>query len=105
MKANMITRTINTVTVKGKSLKGFKGATPIFEGVTYTVTNPRNTEQDTLRKAIKRNYGAKAERELMVIEAISENPQRYGITEEQFFNMATLLSESPEDLPTENPLP
>ena len=105
MKANMITRTINTVTVKGKSLKGFNGTTPIFEDVTYTVTNPRNTEQDTLRKAIKRNYWAKAERELMVIETVSENPQRYGMTEEQFFNMATLLSESPEDTPTENPLP
>lgn len=105
MKANMITRTINTVTVKGKSLKGFNGTTPIFEDVTYTVINPRNTEQDTLRKAIKRNYGAKAERDLMVIENISENPQRYGMTEEQFFDMATLLSESPEDVPTENPLP
>ena len=105
MKANMITRTINTVTVKGKSLKGFNGTTPIFEDVTYTVINPRNTEQDTLRKAIKRNYGAKAERDLMVIETIFENPQRYGMTEEQFFDMATLLSESPEDVPTENPLP
>lgn len=105
MKANMITRTINTVTVKGKSLKGFNGTTPILEDVTYTVINPRNTEQDTLRKAIKRNYGAKAERDLMVIETISENPQRYGMAEEQFFDMATLLSESPEDVPTENPLP
>ena len=105
MKANMITRTINTVTVKGKRLKGFEGTTPIFEDVTYTVTNPRNTEQDTLRKAIKRNYGAKAERELAIIEAISENPQKYGMTEEQFFDMAVLLSESPEDVPTENPLP
>lgn len=105
MKANMITRTINTVTVKGKRLKGFEGTNPIFEDVTYTVTNPRNTDQDTLRKAIKRNYGAKAERELMVIETISENPQRYGMTEEQFFDMAVLLDESPEDVPTENPLP
>lgn len=105
MKANMITRTINTVTVKGKRLKGFDGTTPIFEDVTYTVTNPRNTDQDTLRKAIKRNYGAKAERELMVIEAVSENLQRYGMTEEQFFDMAVLLAESPEDVPTENPLP
>lgn len=105
MKANMITRTINTVTVKGKRLKGFEGTTPIFEGVTYTVTNPRNTDQHTLRKAIKRNYGAKAERELMLIETVSENPQRYGMTEEQFFDMAVLLNESPEDVPTENPLP
>lgn len=105
MKSNMITRTVNTVTVKGKKLKGFEGTTPIFEDVTYTVTNPRNTDQDTLRKAIKRNYGAKAERELMVIEAVSENPQRYGMTEEQFFDMAVLLNESPEDVPTENPLP
>lgn len=105
MKANMITRTINTVTVKGKSLKGFEGTTPIFEDVTYTVTNPRNTDQDTLRKAIKRNYGAKAERGLTVIESVSENPQKYGMTEEQFFNMAVLLSESPEDVSTENPLP
>ena len=105
MKSNMITRTINTVTVKGKRLKGFEGTTPIFEYVTYTVTNPRNTDQDTLRKAIKRNYGAKAERELMVIEAVSENPQRYGMTEEQFFDMAVLLNEPPEDVPTENPLP
>lgn len=105
MKANMITRTINTVTVKGKSLKGFEGTTPIFEDVTYTVTNPRNTDQDTLRKAIKRNYGTKAERDLMAIESVSENPQKYGMTEEQFFDMAVLLSESPEDLPTENPLP
>ena len=105
MKANMITRTINTVTVKGKSLKGFNGSTPIFEDVTFVVINPRNTEHDTLRKAIKRKYGAKAERELVTIEAISENPQKYGITEEQFFNMAVLLTESPEDVPTENPLP
>ena len=105
MKANMITRTINTVTVKGKSLKGFNGTAPIFEDVTYTVTNPRNTDQDTLRKAIKRIYGAKAERDLMVIESVSENPQKYGMTEEQFFNMATLLSVSPRDVPTENPLP
>lgn len=104
MKANMITRTINTVTIKGKRLTGFEGTTPQFEDVTYTVTNPRNTDQDTLRKAIKRNYGAKAERELMVIETISENPQRYGMTEEQFFDMAVLLDESPEDVPTENPL-
>lgn len=104
MKANMITRTINTVTVKGKSLKGFEGTTPIFEGVTYTVINPRNTHQDTLRKAIKRNYGAKAERDLMVIELVSENLQKYGMTEEQFFDMAVLLSESPEDVPTENSL-
>lgn len=101
MKANMITRTVNTVTIKGKRLNGFDGTTPIFEDVTYTVTNPRNTDQDTLRKAIKRNYGAKAERELMVIEAVSENPQRYGMTEEQFFEMATLLTEHPEDIPTE----
>lgn len=105
MKANMITRRINTVTVKGKKIKGFEGITPIFEDVTYTVTNPRNTDQDTLRKAIKRNYGAKAERELMLIETVSENPQRYGMTEEQFFDMAVLLGESPEDVPTENPLP
>lgn len=105
MKANMITRTINTVTVKGKKIKGFEGTTPIFEDVTYTVKNPRNTDQDTLRKAIKRNYGAKAERELMLIETVSENPQRYGMTEEQFFDMAVLLDESPEDVPTENPLP
>lgn len=105
MKANMITRTINTVTVKGKQLKGFEGTTPIFEDVTYTVTNPRSTDQDTLRKAIKRNYGAKAERELMVIESVAENPQRYGMTEEQFFDMAVLLDESPEDVPTETPLP
>lgn len=105
MKANMITRTINTVTVKGKRLKGFDGITPIFEDVTYTVTNPRNTDQGTLRKAINRNYGAKAERELMLIETVSENPQRYGMTEEQFFDMAVLLDESPEDVPTENPLP
>ena len=105
MKLNMITRTINTVTVKGKRLKGFEATTPIFEDVTYTVTNPRNTDQDTLRKAIKRNYGAKAERELMLIETVSENPQRYGITEEQFFDMAVLLNESPEDVSTENPLP
>ena len=105
MKANMVTRTINTVTVKGKRLKGFEGTKPIFEDVTYTVTNPRNTDQDTLRKAIKRNYGAKAERELMLIETVSENPQRYGMTEEQFFDMAVLLDESPEDVPTENPLP
>lgn len=104
MKANMITRTINTVTVKGKRLKGFDGTTPIFEDVTYTVTNPRNTDQETLRKAIKRNYGAKAERELMLIETVSENPQRYGMTEEQFFDMAVLLDESPEEVPTENPL-
>lgn len=104
MKANMITRTINTVTIKGKRLTGFEGITPQFEDVTYTVTNPRNTDQDTLRKAIKRNYGVKAERELMVIETISENPQRYGMTEEQFFDMAVLLDESPEDVPTENPL-
>lgn len=101
MKANMITRTVNTVTIKGKRLNGFDGTTPIFEDVTYTVTNPRNTDHDTLRKAIKRNYGAKAERELMVIEAVSENPQRYGMTEEQFFEMATLLTEHPEDIPTE----
>ena len=105
MKSNMITRTVNTVTVKGKKLKGFEGTAPIFEDVTYTVTNPRNTDQETLRKAIKRNYGAKAERELMVIEAVSENPQRYGMTEEQFFDMAVLLNESPEDVPTENSLP
>lgn len=105
MKANMITRTINTVTVKGKSLKGFNGTTPIFEDVTFTVTNPRNTEQDTLRKAIKRKYSAKAERELVAIETISENPQKYGMTEEKFFDMAVLLTESPEDVPTENPLP
>lgn len=105
MKANMITRTINTVTVKGKRLKGFEGTTAIFEDVTYTVINPRNTDQDTLRKAIKRNYGAKAERELMLIETVSENPKRYGMTEEQFFDMAVLLDESPEDVPTENPLP
>lgn len=105
MKANMITRTINTVTVKGKKIKGFEGITPIFEDVTYTVTNPRNTDQDTLRKAIKRNYGAKAERDLVVIESVSENPQKYGMTEEQFFDMAVLLSESPEDVPTENSLP
>lgn len=105
MKANMITRTFNTVIVKGKRLKGFEGTTPIFEDATYTVTNPRNTDQDTLRKAIKRKYGAKAERELMLIETVSENPQRYGMTEEQFFDMAVLLDESPEDVPTENPLP
>lgn len=105
MKANMITRTINTVTVKGKRIKGFEGITPVFEDVTYTVTNPRNTDQGTLRKAIKRNYGAKAERELTLIETVSENPQRYGMTEEQFFDMAVLLNESPEDVPTENPLP
>lgn len=105
MKANMVTRTINTVTVKGKRLKGFEGTTAIFEDVTYTVINPRNTDQDTLRKAIKRNYGAKAERELMLIETVSENPKRYGMTEEQFFDMAVLLDESPEDVPTENPLP
>lgn len=105
MKANMITRTINTITVKGKSLKGFNGTTPIFEDVTFTVTNPRNTEPDTLRKAIKRKYGAKSERELVTIETISENPQKYGITEEQFFDMAVLLTESPKDVPTENPLP
>lgn len=105
MKANMITRTINTVTVKGKRLKGFEGTTAIFEDVTYTVINPRNTDQDTLRKAIKRNYGAKTERELMLIETVSENPKRYGMTEEQFFDMAVLLDESPEDVPTENPLP
>ena len=105
MKVNMITRTINTVTVKGKSLKGFNGTDPIFEDVTFTVKNPRNTEQDTLRKAIKRNYGVKAERELMVIETVSENPQRYGMTEEQFFDMGVLLNESPEDVPTGNPLP
>lgn len=102
MKANMITRTVNTVTIKGKRLKGFDGTTPIFEDVTYTVTNPRNTDQDTLRKVIKRNYGAKAARELMVIETVSENTQRYGMTEEQFFNMASLLDESPEDVPPEN---
>ena len=105
MKANMITRTINTVIVKGKSLKGFNGITPVFEDVTYTVTNPRNTEQDTIRKAIKRKYGVKAERDLMLIESTSENPQRYGMTEEQFFDMAVLLNESPEDAPTETPLP
>lgn len=105
MKANMITRTINTVTVKGKRLKGFEGTTAISEDVTYTVTNPRNTDQDTLRKAIKRKYGAKAERELMLIETVSENPQRYGMTEEQFFDMAVLLDETQEDVPTENPLP
>lgn len=105
MKVNMITRTINTVTVKGKSLKGFNGTDPIFEDVTFTVTNPRNTKQDTLRKAIKRKYGAKAERELMTIEVVSENPQRYGMTEDQFFDMAVLLNESPEDVPIGNPLP
>lgn len=104
MKASMITRTINTVTVKGKSLKGFDSSTPIFEDVTYVLTNPRNTEQNTLRKAIKRNYGAKAERDLVVIETVSENPQRYGMTEEQFFDMAVLLDETAGDVPTGNPL-
>ena len=102
MKSNMITRTINTVTVKGKRLKGFDGTTPIFEDVTYVLTNPRNTDHETLRKAIRRNYGAKADRELVMIETVTENPQRYGMTEEQFFDNAVLLDESPEDVPTEN---
>lgn len=98
----MITRTINTVTVKGKRLNGFDGTTPIFEDVTYVLTNPRNTDHETLRKAIRRNYGAKADRELVLIETVTENPQRYGMTEEQFFDNAVLLDEFPEDVPTGN---
>lgn len=96
----MITRTINTVTVKGKRLNGFDGTTPIFEDIIYILTNPRNTDHETLRKAIRRKYGAKADRELVLIEAVTENPQRYGMTEKQFFDNAVLLDESPEDIPT-----
>ena len=93
-KEAMITRTVKKVTVKGKKLVRFEGTTPIFDDITFILKNPRNTEEDTLRTNITRNYGAEANRSLLVIEEVNVHLETDALHESKFFVLAKLEEEA-----------